>query len=551
MNANMENPWFSGRFYSIVVALNHIHQSNQNIMKSIVSLSVLILLLLPFKKANGKDPHFVPSKNHKNVQERADTSKEDAIDKIAYEITIDQNNHKLATVSMSFTPQSKLLFMDAGANQLPKRWATFIHNLSAVDAKGNAISIEELSDAKWKLQTALNEKITVRYEVKLEHENHKWSGGIDGAAYATDWGVFYTGRSLLILNGDEWKNITVNFVLPQKWHVTTPWDLEKGVKNSFTVNNQTALMQSMIFAGTHEEISIKREDFELVFALGGDDVIAQQEDFKTLAEGVLDYYIGLMGGIPNPSPDNKFTKSIVIINSFTLTDGEQIGNNISMLIDKNGDEMSQMMVRFMFAHEFFHLWNGKSFWPSNDETEWFKEGFSNYYTLKSLHHIGFLDESSYLQVLNNFFFQRYTNDDGVGRLSMTQGTEKHDHWGLIYGGGLFVAISQDMIIRKASNNKNNLDDLMKGLFQKYGGTNEGYSLDELRESLSKLSGKDQAEFFDTYINGTKSIPIDTYLSMASLDAKIEDGALKIEKKKSANTLQEDMTKGLLGIIDPN
>ena len=82
--------------------------------------------------------------------------------------------------------------------------------------------LEELSDAKWKLQTALNEKITVSYEVKLEHENHQWSGGIDGVAYATDWGVFYTGRSLLILNGEEWKNITVNFILPSEWHVTTP-----------------------------------------------------------------------------------------------------------------------------------------------------------------------------------------------------------------------------------------------------------------------------------------------------------------------------------------
>ena len=520
-------------------------------MKSIVSLSVLILLLLPCKKANAEHHHSETSKNNKSVQAKGDTFMVDDSDKIAYEITIDQNNHKLATVSMSFTPQNNVLFMASGANQLPKRWATFVHNLRAVDTNGKEISIEELSDAKWKLQSLPNHKITVSYDLKLDHEDYKWSGGIDGAAYATDWGVFYTGRSLLILNGDEWKNITVDFILPLDWHVTTPWNLIKGTKNSYAVNNHTALMQSMIFAGTQEEFSIKRDDFELVFALGGDEVIAQKEKFKNLAEGVMDYYIELMGGIPNPPRDNKFKKSIVIINTSTLTDGEVIGNNISMVIDKNGGQMSTMISRFLFAHEFFHLWNGKSFWPSNDETEWFKEGFTNYYTLKALHHIGFLDESSYLDILNSLFYQRYNADSGIGEMSMTNGAEKHDHWGLIYGGGLFVAISQDMIIRKASNNKKSVDDLMKGLFQKYGGTNEGYSLDELRASLSKLSGRDQTEFFDTYINGTKSIPIDTYLSMASLEAKIEDGALKIDKKKSANLLQEDLTKGLLGIIDPN
>ena len=172
-------------------------------------------------------------------------------------------------------------------------------------------------------------------------------------------------------------------------------------------------------------------------------------------------------------------------------------------------------------------------------------------TLKALHHIGFLDEASYLDILNSLFYQRYKADSGIGKMSMTNGAEKHNHWGLIYGGGLFVAISQDMIIRKASNNNKSVDDLMKSLFQKYGGTNDGYSLDELRASLSKLSGKDQSEFFDTYIKGTKSVPIDTYLSMAGLNAKIEEGTLKIDKNKSANQLEEHMTMGLLGINDQN
>ena len=511
-------------------------------MKIFVNFSVLVLLLVSCIAANSA------TNNNIQTQVNANADKDNA--KIAYVITIDKNNQKRATVSMSFIPQNDTLYMAPGANQLPKRWATFVQNLRAVDTKGNTISTEQLSDAKWKLHSSHNDRIEVSYEVKLDHEDHKWSGGIDGVAYSTDWGVFYTGRSLLILNGKEWKNITVDFILPSDWHVTTPWDLVDDGKNSFVVNNQTALIQSMIFAGTQEEFSLRSGDFELVFALGGDEVIAQKEEFKNLAKGVMDYYIELMGGIPNPSPDNKFKKSIVIINTSTITDGEAIGNNISMLIKKNGD-MRSPMVRLLFAHEFFHLWNGKSFRPTNDDTEWFKEGFTNYYTLKSLRHIGFLDDASYLDMLNSFFYKRYSGDDGVGKISMTRGEEKHDHWGLIYGGGLFVAISQDMIIRKATNNKKNVDDVMKGLFQKYGGTNDSYSLEELRDLLSELSGKDQSEFFKIYVNGTTRIPIDIYLSMAGLDAKIENGALKIKKMGSVNQLEKNMTKGLFGIKELN
>jgi predicted metalloprotease with PDZ domain len=520
-------------------------------MKTFVHLMALILLFIPYQKAHAEHHNSDSLIDDNGMPRQANINIDDDIDTIAYTVTIDKSNHKFARVSMTFSPKNDTLYMAQGANQLPNRWATFVHNLEVIGVKGNDISVEELSDAQWKLQSSLHEQITVNYEVRLDHEEHSWSGGIDGAAYATDWGVFYTGRSLFILNGDEWKNITIDFIMPSNWHITTPFEAAKNTKDSFVVNNQTALRESMIFAGTHEEISFKRDDFELIFALGGAEIIAQKEEFKNLAEGVLDYYIELMGGIPNPPRDNKFKKSIVIINTSTLTDGEVIGNNISMVIDKNGGQMSTMISRFLFAHEFFHLWNGKSFWPSSDETEWFKEGFTNYYTLKALHHIGFLDDSSYLDILNSFFYQRYNADSGIGKMSMTNGAEKHNHWGLIYGGGLFVAISQDMIIRKVSNNKKSVDDLMKGLFQKYGGTNAGYSLDELRESLSELSGKDQSEFFNSYVNGAVRIPIDTYLSMASLEAKIEDGALKIAKKKSTNQLEEYMTMGLLGIIDQN
>ena len=470
-------------------------------------------------------------------------------DEISYLITIDKSDHKLARVKVSFSSKDSLLYMNRGANQLPKRWATFVHNVMVKNSTGKSILVEELPDAKWKMSVAPNEKITLTYEVKLDHEDYKWDGGIDGAAYAKDWGVFYTGRALLILNGDEWKNIRVDFSLPQDWNVTTPWKVSNDNKNSFKVNNMSELAESMIFAGLHQEISIVRDDFELVFALGGAEIIAQKDEFKKLAEGVLDYYIDLMGGIPKPSFGNKLEKVVVIINSSSFTDGEVIGNNISILIEKNPDQMSKIISRFIIAHELFHLWNGKSFAPANDDAEWFKEGFTNYYTLKSLHHVGFLDDLSYLGVLNNLFFQRYNNDDGTGKLSMTMGEEKHAHWGLIYGGGLFVAISQDLIIRNATKNKKSIDDLMRSLFQKYGATNDSYSIDDLLNSLSKLSGIDQAEFFNSYVTGIHRIPITEYLSPAGLSAKIEKGNLIITKKDNLNPLQQNILNGFFGIHD--
>ncbi|WP_422083583.1 hypothetical protein [Ulvibacterium sp.] len=465
-----------------------------------------------------------------------------------YSIQIDKEDYKIARVKISLFLEDDILYMAPGANQLPKRWATFVHNLKVRDENGGEVPIKELEDAQWKVNHEIGKKVTVTYEVVLNHEEHQWSGGLDGVAYATDWGVFYTGRALLLFNGANAEKVNVVFDVPNDWQVTTPWEVVSHAKNSFLAMNHSDLSQSMIFAGTHKEMSFKREDFELVFALGGDQVLSKKDDYASLAQGVMDYYIRLMGGLPKPPPDNPFQKAIVVINNSDTTDGEVIGNNISILIEKDGGQMSQMLSTFIFAHEFFHLWNGKSFLPAADDTEWFKEGFTNYYTLKALHHVGFLDDNAFFGTLNNLFFQRYQNDDGLGKLSMTQGEEKHAHWGLIYGGGLFIGISQDMLIRKNSGNRKSVDDLLRTLYTEFGGTSNTYTIRDIQKILSDLNGTDQTPFFDDYIFGTERIPIDAYLKMAGLDAKIQEGNLIIAKKEGLGPKEESMVAGMLGSL---
>jgi predicted metalloprotease with PDZ domain len=478
----------------------------------------------------------------------SDSKQNISYSKTSYLVNIDKENPRLAKVRITLTPNDSILYMNPGANQLEKRWATFVHNLNVLDENGNFVQVEELKDAKWKMHTSLNKKLTVNYDVHLDHEDYEWSGGIDGAAYITDLGVFYTGRSLFILNGEARENIDVKFKVSKDWKVTTSWNSKGGSEYNYVASNIFNLVNSLIFTGLHKEVYLKREEFELIIALGDHEMIARENEFNSLANGVLDYYIGLMGGIPNTSPENKLTRVMVVINSDDKTDGEAIGNNISILFKRGGNKMEESISKFIFAHEFFHLWNGKSFSPVDDKSEWFKEGFTNYYTIKALYHVGFLNETSFFDILSGFFYEKYINDLGVGSTSMANGKEKHDHWGLIYSGGLFIGISQDIIIRRATNNEKSIDDLMILLFEKYGGTNQNYSINELQETLTQLSGNNQSNFFDTYIYGTKQIPVDKYLNMVGLKAKISNKNLVISKRKNVTLEQRDMINAILGIL---
>jgi predicted metalloprotease with PDZ domain len=234
----------------------------------------------------------------------------------------------------------------------------------------------------------------------------------------------------------------------------------------------------------------------------------------------------------------------VIINQASVTDGEAIGNNISILLEPSGDPMAQHISRLIFAHEFFHLWNGKSFAPDGEHSEWFKEGFSNYYTLKALRHIGYLTDESYLQMLADLFYARYKSDDAVGRLSMTNGELKHDHWGLIYAGGLLVAIAQDLKIRTATGNRKSLDDMMRFMFNEHSGVD--YDLGNIQDALSQLNDTSQEDFFRRYIYGTEEVPIAEFLALADIDTTEADGRTEFRVRETGEPVVTEIRQGFFG-----
>mgnify|MGYP001818908435 CR=1 FL=1 len=474
-----------------------------------------------------------------------DPDSDKTLDQVHYKIILD--GHDEAHIQYSFVVKDSILRMSSmGANQFDERWAKFVSDLSAISENGKTIPLKSLPDGQWSLDAEKGEKVNLNYTVHLDHEKHEWSGGIDGVAYKQDHGVFYSGRSLFIMNGRGDQSVAIDFVLPDQWKVSTVWDKKEPGKNSFKAASYNELSESMLFAGEHEQLVFRRDGFELLLALGGDKIISKKKEYENLASGVLDYYIELMGGVPNPSPQNPFHRALVIINPSEQADGEVIGNSISILESSQEDPMAKMISRFIYAHELFHLWNGKSFFPSDQRCEWFKEGVSNYYTLKSLYHVGVLNEESYFGMLNGFFYKRYAADPGIGSISMTEGEEKHDHWGIIYSGGLFAGISQDMIIRKETNNQYSLDDLMRKLLREHGGTNESYTLEDLQSQLSELSGKSQDNFFEDFVMGTQKIPLDSYLKLSGLESEIQEEGLKVSRSPEESAEESEMIQGLFG-----
>ncbi len=466
-----------------------------------------------------------------------------------YNVYFDQKQPERIHVEAKIILHDSLLYMSR-FGPMPERWPQFVRNLTVKDGMGRPLALTESEGGGWKISGAVSgQPVQIEYQVALEHESLDWPGGIDGVAYIRDWGIMASGRSLFVMNGHDRTDISIRFSYPPGWKVSVPWEASTGSDDSYLAKNLMDLQESFIFAGTHREVLMERDGFFLKFILGGEAVLKEQDRYQQVAEGVMDYYINQMGGVPKFAPGFNAPQSMVIISESDAVDGEVIGNHLSMFMNPDGDNMQQMMGWFMFAHEFFHLWNGKTLRFENTQTEWFKEGISNYYTMKALYQIGFADEQTVLMMLDGLFYQRYIKDPGYGSVAPAQaasGFSKDNHWGIIYGGGLFTGIAMDMVIRKQTDNARSLDDLMRHFYREFGGTEKRITSEDILQNANRIGNTEFAHLLDSSIEGTDPVPLAKYLVYAGMETETDSGHLVLRHKESKTQLQRDIWKGFLG-----
>lgn len=247
-----------------------------------------------------------------------------------YQITINETDQKILQVEATFILEDSLLYMSPNG-PMPDRWPQYINRLELHDKNGAPLSVSK-EKTYWITQAKIGQPVTLSYQVSLTHSNQEWPGGIDGVAFTNNWGYFFTGRAIFVMNGDRRTNINVRFDTPKNWKVSVPWKDHASEKSNFDVKNHQDLTESLIMAGQHKRLIVSQDNLKLQFVLGGNGIIQQQEQIKNLAQETMSYYIDLMGGVPlTGSKDNNTI--MVVINQADQVDGEVIGSHISMLLD--------------------------------------------------------------------------------------------------------------------------------------------------------------------------------------------------------------------------
>ena len=181
------------------------------------------------------------------------------------------------------------------------------------------------------------------------------------------------------------------------------------------------------------------------------------------------------------------------------------------------------------SHELYHVWNVKSIRPKElmpynfkkenySELGYIYEGITTYlgdlYLLKS----GVFSLENYLKELSAQFQKHF---DNPGRFAYSVAQSSYDTWldgyvpGVpgrkvsIYTEGCLLAFVIDTKIRKATNNKRGIEEVMKRLYYNFAQNNKGYTEKDFIDQLENICGYSFQDFFNDYIHGTT--PYETIL----------------------------------------
>ncbi len=246
-----------------------------------------------------------------------------------------------------------------------------------------------------------------------------------------------------------------------------------------------------------------------------------------------------------------------------------------MLI-KKGEKLTEKNIDFLglCSHEYFHLWNIKRLRPldlipyklySEQHTQmlWLFEGWTSYYDELMLLRAGIIDK-------NHFLKRQAKNISRVlktpGRFSQSIAESSFQAWTKLYQAnensvntmvsyyskGAIFALFLDLWIRKNSNNKFSLDNVMFDLWQNYAekeqGIDENIVLHLCMKLIPSSKHKQLQKIFKAGIHGTKDIEFEKILTEFGISYNLEAESKNTKKHTSTAKIKTQKQEGKIIIL---
>ena len=463
-----------------------------------------------------------------------------AADAVKYGLKISNAGQHLADVSASYPATAETEFV----LQLPI-WRTGryqvlplangIRQLVATGNDGRVLPVRKLDKASWQIDKQAGEAVTVRYELFANELGQRTRHIDDSHAYLN-------GGTVWLYNaGQRQLPIEIALQVPETW--VSRAGLDKGAcDHCFVAADYDVLADSPIETGIHEFHSFDVDGKTIELAIWG----AGNHDGKQIAAD-LKKIAATTGAMFGSYP---FEKRYLFIVHATGGESGATEHMNSTVIQKPRWSFAPRKEYLKFirtaTHEFFHTWNVKAYRPATmvpydyqkenySELLWIAEGHTSYFdNLLSLR-AGVQTRDEYLEEVGSIMddylrqpgrFQQSALESSFDEWIQPSGERARNASVSIYSKGEMIALTMDLMLRKASKGKIGVEDLHKQLWQHKRVDQGGYTSADVKAILQSFNQKASAaidwdRFWTDYIAGTQELPLAELLKDAGLELRID------------------------------
>ncbi|AKD02445.1 M61 family metallopeptidase [Pontibacter korlensis] len=393
----------------------------------------------------------------------------------------------------------------------------FAQKLRAVTAtaNGESIAIEKVTKDRWQVQTKGAKEIEVSYSF--------FARQMDAGGSWLDEEQLYLNpiNCLMAIEGREHEPCQLQLQLPEEWQVAC--GLPETEKHMLEAATFDELADSPFIASD----TLKRETFEMggytfhIWLQG--DCQLDWEKLKKDFAGFTKEQLEVFGDFP--VKEYHYLNEIL---PYRYYHGVEHSHSTVITLGPGELLMTPSLYKEFVgvsSHELFHTWNIKKIRPKEmlpynlTQENYFKtgyvaEGITTYYGDYMLARSGFFSAEAYFEELNTTL-QRYFADYSRHNLSVADSS--FDLWldgykpgtpdrkVSIYIKGALTALLLDLQLRKTTDNKANLDVVMRTLWEQFGKKDIGYTEKDYAQIVAEVAGQSFQPYFEKYINGTQDI----------------------------------------------
>jgi predicted metalloprotease with PDZ domain len=407
-------------------------------------------------------------------------------------------------------------------------YARHLAGMSAQDAAGKELSLEQLASNRWRVECEQGTSIVLYYR------HISSPRGFMGRKLTESGGTLFGAPTFLFVAGQIDQPLSVELQVPARWgrvHTGLDPDYPSSVAQMYLAEDYHQLVDSPFLLGEcdSQHFQVGEKWITTVLPVTGD---FDRQGFQTMVKRIVEQEINFFGG----APFDRYTFFIHYTRGNSGGGGLEHRNStsIGLPLARLQEEMNRTAP--IIAHELFHAWNMKDFYPEGfgnfgyeeplrTSAFWLGEGVTEYFGWLLTLRAGLMVQQDMLDKLADeisLLEETAARDtESVAQASRTVWEQGYAGGGVsFYNKGFLVGLALDYEIRTITAGACSLDDFVRLLNDRFGGK-PGYSDTQLIAALSEIAGLDMTAFYNHYIEGTTPLDYASILKRAGLQLTLD------------------------------